>query len=355
MSAMFMNTQTFNRKLGSWNVSRVTNFQDMFNSAQAFGVDGSADLSTWDVSAGVNFTRMFKQAKFNSPVVGWAPGDGAVMTDMFRQNTVFNQDISGWDWSNIVDVSTMLAGTVAFDTALIDIDVRKVKTFNGMFNGSLYTQSVRGWKLPTTTFASMFEMFSGCYAWTGEGVETWDTGHINDFTRMFFGCTIFNGDVSGWNTGYGTNFIQMFCGTRAFNQPLDSWDVSLAISIKGMFSLTDMFNQPLNSWNTRNVTDFSEMFMYAKAFDQPLDKWDTRSGTTFVGMFRGDSVLGATVFNQDISTWNLAASKLLSYMFAANRVFNQDLSAWSVAHNPTHLNFDLGATGWTLPRPNFPS
>jgi len=355
MSAMFMNTQTFNRKLGSWNVSRVTNFQDMFNSAQAFGVDGSADLSGWNVSAGVNFTRMFKQAKFNSPLTNWAPGEGAILNEMFRLNTVFNQDLSGWDWSKVVDVSNMLANTAAFDTDLVDIDVRKVKSFNGMFNNAQFTKSVRGWKLPTTAFATMFEMFAGCYAWTGDGVETWNVGHITDFTRMFFGCTIFNGDVSGWNTGYGTTFTQMFSGTRAFNQPLDSWDVSLATSLKGMFSLTDVFNQPLNSWNTRNVTDFSEMFMYAKAFDQPLGNWDTRSGTSFVAMFRGDDVLGVTVFNQDISTWNLAASKILSYMFAANRLFNQDLSAWSVAHNPTHVNFDLGATGWKLARPNFPS
>ena len=45
----------FNGDLSKWDVSRVTNMQDMFSSASAF----NGDISKWDVSRVTNMISMF--------------------------------------------------------------------------------------------------------------------------------------------------------------------------------------------------------------------------------------------------------------------------------------------------------
>ena len=39
----------------------------------------------------------------------------------------------------------------------------------------------------------------------------------------------------------------------------------------------------------------------------------------------------ATVFNQDISGWNVSRVTDMSYMFSSATVFNQDISGWNVS------------------------
>ena len=60
----------------------------------------------------------------------------------------------------------------------------------------------------------------------------------------------------------------------------------------------------------------------------------------------------ATSFNADISAWDVSSARDMSRMFSNATSFNRDLSGWCVtgiASNP--WEFDVGATGWVLPRP----
>jgi surface protein len=64
----------------------------------------------------------------------------------------------------------------------------------------------------------------------------------------------------------------------------------------------------------------------------------------------------ASSFNGDISGWNVSAVTNMGYMFRGATSFNRDLSGWCVSGiSPQPFNFDLGATAWTLPRPNWGS
>lgn len=63
---------------------------------------------------------------------------------------------------------------------------------------------------------------------------------------------------------------------------------------------------------------------------------------------------GSPAFNQDISNWDVSKVTLMTGMFQSTQAFNQDLSGWDVSNVSYYDGFDIGASAWTKPRPNFP-
>ena len=68
------------------------------------------------------------------------------------------------------------------------------------------------------------------------------------------------------------------------------------------------------------------------------------------------AMFNRSVFNQNISNWNVNSVTNMNSMFVRATLFNQDLSAWNVNPNVTSCgSFDSLASSWTLPKPNFTS
>ncbi|WP_352309079.1 BspA family leucine-rich repeat surface protein [Psychrobacter sp. W2-37-MNA-CIBAN-0211] len=62
----------------------------------------------------------------------------------------------------------------------------------------------------------------------------------------------------------------------------------------------------------------------------------------------------ASLFNQNISMWNVSHILNMNGMFYGNTLYNQDLSPWCVANLPFGAeSFSEGAVSWTLPKPNW--
>merc|ERR1712166_1566857 len=87
---MFNEATAFNKDIGAWDVSKVTDMSYLFDVATTF----NADISAWDTSS------------------------VTTMVGMFWTATAFNQDISAWDVSKVTDMSRMFDGATAFNQLL---------------------------------------------------------------------------------------------------------------------------------------------------------------------------------------------------------------------------------------------
>lgn len=139
----------------------------------------------------------------------------------FSGCTTFNYDISGWDVSNVVDMSGMFTSALAFN----------------------------------------------------QDISGWNVANVTDMDSMFNNATSFNQNIGGWNMSNVSQAFQMFFGALAFNQDIGSWDVSKITDMSSMFSDASAFNQDIGAWDTVNVADMSFMFSDATNFNQDLTGW----------------------------------------------------------------------------------
>ena len=149
------------------------------------------------------------------------------MSDLFRGNSSFNQDIGTWDVSNVTDMSGMFNGDTAFNQDLSTWDVSNVTNMNGMFE-----------------VASSFN----------QDIGNWDVSNVTDMGRMFNGAAPFNQDISSWDVSSVTNMNSMFYGATAFNQDISSWIVDNVTGCGG-FSI----DAPLTEENTPNFTNCNNL------------------------------------------------------------------------------------------------
>jgi hypothetical protein len=97
--------------ISQWDVSHVTNMDELFRWKDGFNADISAwDVSAWDVSNVTTMHSMFTDAwSFNQPMGAWDVSKVEGMQYMFCGATSFNQSIGAWDVSKVKDMWGMFA------------------------------------------------------------------------------------------------------------------------------------------------------------------------------------------------------------------------------------------------------
>lgn len=93
----------------------VTNMDYMLSGAEIF----NQDISGWDVSQVTSMNSMFATAyAFNQDISGWDTGNVTSMNSMFEVARAFNQPIGGWNVAQVLDMDYMLADADVFNQDL---------------------------------------------------------------------------------------------------------------------------------------------------------------------------------------------------------------------------------------------
>lgn len=123
-----------------------------------------------------------------------------------------------------------------------------VQFLNSAFWGAnTFNQDLNGWN--TSNVSGWDQVFFDASAFNGN-IASWDTNLASAMTSMFEGASSFNQDIGGWNVSTVTIMTQMFKNAANFNQDISSWNVGNVGNVDQMFQNAVSFNQNLSSWTT---------------------------------------------------------------------------------------------------------
>ena len=315
------NSTTATEKYGSidvWNTSQVTNMLGLFKDKTLF----DDDISGWDVSSVTNMNRMFEKAqRFNGVISGWNVSKVTGMTSMFNGAWAFDQDISGWNVFKVTAMNAIFYDAIAFNQDLSKWDVASVEHMSSAFSlATIFNQDLSNWNV--SNVKGMFCMFCLTDEFD-QNLSEWDVSKVTNMQSMFSYTKKFDQNLSEWNVSKVTNMYGMFESAQVFDQDLLKWDVSKATNMQRMFRNAFVFNQDLSKWDVSRVTNMKRMFASAKVFNQDLSKWDVSKVTNMHSMFQS-----AMLFNQVISGWNLSEVTIIDSVFLNAQSFNQNLCPW---------------------------
>ena len=157
-------------------------------------------------------------------------------------------DLSGWDTSNVTDMSEMFSGC----SSLTSLDVSGFKTDN---------------------VTSMSQMFNGCSSLTSLDVSSFNTSKVNSyssFQSMFYGCSslktldLSNFDFSNAYAGQYTGMYALLkeCKSlKTIKLPSTVTFNNSGVSFMFMFnSCSSLTSLDLSGWDTSNVTNMYSTF-----------------------------------------------------------------------------------------------
>ena len=265
------------------------------------------------------------------------PESMITLKDFLSGSNLFNQDISGWDTTNIETMERMLFGATAFNQPLNTWNTSKVTNMSTTFSGCAnFNQDLSSWDVSNVT--NMYQMFQNAYEFNSD-ISTWNTSKVTSMGNMFEYASAFNSDISSWNVSSVASMYCMFNKATSFNSDLSAWNVSNVTEMGKMFDGATLFNQPIGEWDVSSAGGMMAMFSNAASFNQDISSWNTSSVVNMYAMFNG-----ATTFNQDISSWDVSNVANISTMFNYASEFTQDLSQWCVSNiSSKPANFETGS------------
>jgi surface protein len=117
----------------------------------------------------------------------------------------------------------------------------------------------------------------------------------------------------------------------------DAPNLSGVASLFFYFNGCTIFNGDISGWDVSSVTNMANMFRDATAFNQSLN-WDVSKVTNMNSMFNG-----ATAFNQSLN-WDVSKVTTMDAMFRSATAFNQDIGGWDISAVTNFTNFMFGKT-----------
>jgi surface protein len=314
--SMFKGTVLFNQTLDSWDVSRVTDFSDMFFQSIAFQGNG---LDEWRPRAAQDMSRMFSGATaFNTNLKPWCAYLGVLTGPVSHINFFTGSDTtnpnSPW-YTEYTTAPSRNPLTITFQptpytaqnplifppnvsgTAYISLPITGVSgdLFIDWGDGTknLYSQNQQ----PTLS------------AWT-EVYEHVDLSGSNHQVKIYGDFTTFgeryNGDAK--LSAPGNPAVVWFGLSNVLT--VDSWgDNAILSSLKQAFQLSAFSLTAVPSNIPRTVKNTASMFLATPLFvGANLALWDVSGLTNTTSMFAG-----AAAFTADLSGWAYKLGPVSAY------------------------------------------
>merc|ERR1719388_204303 len=118
---------------------------------------GATEMPDWDVSLVTDMEDLFKnKAQFNADISRWNTAKVTNMHGTFDGASAFNKDIGAWDVSKVTDMSSMFSRASAFNKDIGTWDVAKVTTMAYMFSSATAFKNggadgIKAWKTGLVT------------------------------------------------------------------------------------------------------------------------------------------------------------------------------------------------------------
>jgi len=265
------------------------------------------EIESWDVSRVTNMENLFSgKVSFDADLNKWKTGQVTTMKSAFALCKDFSGDDGlDWDTGNVVDMSFMFSATENFDADLNHWDTSSVTNMDAMFYMSTF--------------------------WGGADLNNWNTAKVTSFSTMFASTTSFDGKIQDWDTGSATSLNGMFKKAKAFRGykfDLNAWQTSNVQHMSDTFSCPDtscVFNGPIGKWDTSKVEKTTNLFLGASNFDQDINTWDVRRVKDMSSTFES-----ATSFNQDLGLWEPNSALTMQNIFLKAITFKQNIDCWDM-------------------------
>ncbi|WP_288657786.1 bacterial Ig-like domain-containing protein [uncultured Enterococcus sp.] len=221
------------------------------------------------------------------------------MTSFFSDCRVLNGvDLSGWDTSNVTNMSNMFFETFDQTENLIHLDLSSFDTSNvvdmsGMFSRCTKVQSIDLSSFDTSNVVNMNRMFFACNELITLDIAHFDTSNVVYMSRLFAECKKLRYvDVSNFDTSSAIDLSVMF----RLNYELESVDVSnfdtsLVQAMRYMFANCELLETiDVSNFNTESVNYLTYMFLNCSKvkkldlsyfqFEDPVEMAEMLAGTT---------------------------------------------------------------------------
>ena len=125
----------------------ATNLDSMFDSITDFN-NTIGDITGWNTSCITNTQYMFYNSDFNQNISGWDMSNVIIMEGMFSYDAVFNQPIGSWNTSKVENMNYVFEHATAFNQPLDSWNTDSTMTMGWTFVGATsFDQDISSWNV----------------------------------------------------------------------------------------------------------------------------------------------------------------------------------------------------------------